>query len=377
MSRSLSKKPKLLVISDTALVQSDGKIFGFGPVVKELEQIEPLFESITWIGYNRPDRWNDGSLIEIPSHYRCYLLKRTGGNTLLDKLKIIFYLPITIFCILKLIPSHQAFHTRGPSVPAFVGILCSFIFKRKIWWHKYAGNWIEHPMPIFYQLQKRLLLFSSSSKVTINGKWSNLPKHILPFENPCIHESEIKTSEAIRLKIRGRTKPYLVFVGSLNPLKGVDLFIKALQKSGTQGYEKVVFIGGGKLLSEYKNRTAVFPNVEFTGYLNRIKIMEYLDLADFIVLPSFSEGFPKVLAEAAAFGVIPVCTSISSIPHYITSDCGYLISKPDIQELHNVLTCITKEHKQTLEQKATNAAQMARLFTYERFVLRVQKEILN
>jgi glycosyltransferase involved in cell wall biosynthesis len=173
-----------------------------------------------------------------------------------------------------------------------------------------------------------------------------------------------------------RHKYNLLYVGSLNRLKGVDVFIEALLMIGSNLFNKITFIGGGVKLEEYIKRTGMMPNIEFTGYLNREEIFNYFKQTDFIVLPSYSEGFPKVLAEAAAFGVIPICTSVSSIPQYITPECGYLISKPDVSELSEVLLKIISEPAEVLNNKAINCIKMSNLFTYERFIARIENEII-
>ena len=58
---------KLTIVSDTAIFCDKGKYFAFGPVVREVENFEYLFEEITWIGFNRLDKQNDLSMQEIKS----------------------------------------------------------------------------------------------------------------------------------------------------------------------------------------------------------------------------------------------------------------------------------------------------------------------
>ena len=68
MPKNLSKYSKLLVISDTGMYLKDGKVYAFGPVVKELEEILSLFDTITWIGFNQPEHKDNLSYIEIESN---------------------------------------------------------------------------------------------------------------------------------------------------------------------------------------------------------------------------------------------------------------------------------------------------------------------
>ena len=56
MYGDLPKYATLLVISDTAVFKRDGKAYGFGPVVKEIDAMLHLFKEITWIGFNRQEQ---------------------------------------------------------------------------------------------------------------------------------------------------------------------------------------------------------------------------------------------------------------------------------------------------------------------------------
>ena len=53
MPENISKYPKLLIVSDTAIrLVKNGSYEVFEPVAREIENIQHLFNSITWIGYN-------------------------------------------------------------------------------------------------------------------------------------------------------------------------------------------------------------------------------------------------------------------------------------------------------------------------------------
>ena len=52
MSENISKRPKLLIVSDTAMRLDNNVFKAFEPVVREIDNFRDLFESITWIGYD-------------------------------------------------------------------------------------------------------------------------------------------------------------------------------------------------------------------------------------------------------------------------------------------------------------------------------------
>ena len=55
----------------------------------------------------------------------------------------------------------------------------------------------------------------------------------------------------------------------------------------------------------------------FLGWLNREELNHINSKSHILILPTFSEGFPKVVAEAACFGCIPIVTNIAPINQYI------------------------------------------------------------
>jgi glycosyltransferase involved in cell wall biosynthesis len=87
-------------------------------------------------------------------------------------------------------------------------------------------------------------------------------------------------------------------------------------------------------------------------------------------LPSSSEGFPKVVAEGAAFGCIPLVTDVSSIAQYIhDGENGFLLKD------NMVPTIITKINQivNSLDLKSISMSSItiSTKFTYEYFNNRV------
>ena len=124
---------KLTIVSDTAIFCDKGKYFAFGPVVREVENFEYLFEEITWIGFNRLDKQNDLSMQEIKSKkINVVFLKNVGGKKVLSFLNIVFNYPAMLYIIIKHIYTAEVVHTRAPSHPAFIAVIVSFFLSKKI-----------------------------------------------------------------------------------------------------------------------------------------------------------------------------------------------------------------------------------------------------
>ncbi len=110
----------------------------------------------------------------------------------------------------------------------------------------------------------------------------------------------------------GEAQPMrLLVVGNLNPLKGIDILLCALEKIAVPWHLKVI---GAELqthteyaLRLYKHAAEISKNnvasrVEFLGWRNRENVRSLLATCDLFVLPSRSEACPIALLEAMAMG---------------------------------------------------------------------------
>ena len=227
--------------------------------------------------------------------------------------------------------------------------------------------------PVGYIFQKWWLWNNFlNCSVTINGSWPHQPVHCLSFENPCIDELE-KSIGIELLKTKIYDIPLTgIFVGRLETWKGVDRIIESLLVLIDKGFETFHFVGGGEKLSYYKEvvtKMDLSINVIFHDYLSRDKISPLFIESHVILLPSDNEGFPKVIAEAANYGCVPIVSNVSSIPHYINDANGFLWNAnrgkfKDFVESINL-------SPEILQSKAKEAFEMSKLFTFERYTQRI------
>ena len=115
-----------------------------------------------------------------------------------------------------------------------------------------------------------------------------------------------------------------------------------------------------------------------TGWLSRSQLNEIYTKCHLIILPSYaSEGFPKVLAEAASYGCVPVVSDISSIGQYIKNNISGILIE-DISPI-NIKAHLSKlsNNREKLMNMAASASNWVPLFTYARYINRIEKEIIN
>lgn len=380
MYKHISKNNKLLVVSDTGMAITDnGTVNAFGPVVIELNHLLLEFDEITWIGFHKQKQLHNKSYIAV-SHkkIKTILLDDVGGKTVFSKLKIIGYYPKMIRIILREVLKHKYIHSRAPSNPSVILMFMSFFFSKKIFWHKYAGSWVDEAS-FFYKLQRQFLKrLRDNSRVTINGDFST-KQNILSFENPCLDENDRSIGGVMIQNKYVSEKINFCFVGGLNLNKGIDKFINSLSKISSKQIGDIHIVGDGKDIKHYislsKNSNHTFI---FHGFLPKEEIRQIYNKSHFIILPSKSEGFPKVIGEAMNFGCIPIVSNISCIDNYIkTNENGFLLDAISEESIIKTIKLALSIEPEVFVSWIYNNYKAASIFTYSYYNSRVKKEIFN
>ncbi len=129
-----------------------------------------------------------------------------------------------------------------------------------------------------------------------------------------------------RMPVTGLEPKRIVTVASLErPYKGIDLLIDALARCVREGLDlTAVIVGDGRLRSQLEQLAGtlgVRDRVIFAGSVASGKpVREFLDAADLFVLPSRTEGLPRVIVEAMARGLPCIATRVGGIPELLEPD---------------------------------------------------------
>ena len=115
----------------------------------------------------------------------------------------------------------------------------------------------------------------------------------------------------------------------------------------------------------------------FHGLINRRKLNKIYSKAHFIILPSASEGFPKVLAEAASFGCIPIIPKIDSILIHMSELNNNAIELKSTGE-RSILETINSlpNRKNIYLEISNNLRNYSELFTYEKFNRKIEEHFI-
>jgi glycosyltransferase involved in cell wall biosynthesis len=105
----------------------------------------------------------------------------------------------------------------------------------------------------------------------------------------------------------------VLYLSRLHPIKGLDLFIDALQRLESTERFRVTLAGDGEAryvrwLKDEVERRGLTRRVHFAGFVSGEEKARLLERADIFVLPSYSENFGVAVAEAMAASIPVVVT---------------------------------------------------------------------
>jgi glycosyltransferase involved in cell wall biosynthesis len=128
--------------------------------------------------------------------------------------------------------------------------------------------------------------------------------------------------------------PFVVYIGRLHRLKGIDVLIKAISiATKEEPTLTAVIIGPGdqRPYRELANRLGVGKNVMFTGFVSEEVKIGALDASTALVLPSISnyvEVFSLAITEAWARGKPVVASAVGEIPYRVRHMVNGLLVPP-------------------------------------------------
>ncbi|TIS50594.1 glycosyltransferase family 1 protein [Mesorhizobium sp.] len=132
----------------------------------------------------------------------------------------------------------------------------------------------------------------------------------------------------------GITRPYALFVGTLEPRKNLANLITAygLLPAGTRSSCDLVIVGGKgwkqTRLADQVRGSELETNIKFTGFVDdRVLATLYANCL-FLAMPSLYEGFGFPIVEAQSFGKPVLTSSTSSMPE-VAGDSAVLADPND------------------------------------------------
>ena len=159
------------------------------------------------------------------------------------------------------------------------------------------------------------------------------------IEGSSFYPFELKDSLQAKIRVGGRANSKIILsVGRIEPVKGLDLILKAAALLPAEANFELFIVGGddrssalAAALKEEAYRLGLDGKVRFVGVVDHDLLPYYYNAADTTVLASHYESFGLVALESIACGTPVVASPVGVVPELIgaNSSIGCLVEQRD------------------------------------------------
>lgn len=169
----------------------------------------------------------------------------------------------------------------------------------------------------------------------------------------------IDLSEITKVKTFYGSKK-MVFLSRIHPKKGIELLLEAWRTSDTQGW--ILEIAGNGDENYIKSLAVLakdLTNVDFVGAKYGESKWDFIRTADIMILPTYSENFGIVIAEALAVGVPVITTKGTPWEDLEKYNCGWWIDL-SVTNLQSTLLKVFNTSIYSLEKMGINGQNLVK-----------------
>ena len=235
------------------------------------------------------------------------------------------------------------------------GMLEPWIVRRHYWTRK---------VPSLLAYQRRALFAADIVLATAESEKENIESIsqyccLLSDWHPKVHViGNGVDTQAIEMKTSWKRSQKLLFLSRIHPKKGIDLLLQAFSELQTidgllcDYVLQIVGEGDGTYLSSLRSladRLRVGEYVQWLGGVYGDRKWELIREADLLVLPTYSENFGIVVAEALASGT-PVLTTKGTPWNVLnTEHCGWCVDV-SVEAIKSALRSFAASSEDELQQ---------------------------
>lgn len=361
---------KFAIVTHVPHLKKNDQLYAYAPYVREMNLWNQYSDQVILVAPLKdlkPDSihlsYNHTAIkfLEVPSFNTIGL--RAKVSTLLKAPKI-------MMAIFKAMWEADHIHLRCPGNMGLLGCFAQIFFPNTPKTAKYAGNWDpKSRQPWSYKLQKWILsttFLTKNMQVLVYGEWPRQTKNIKPFFTATYYEKDKKSITTRNLD--GKIK--LLFAGTLAKGKRPLYAVQLTEKLFRDGHDvQLEFYGDGAEranLQHYISDNKLENIVFLKGNQTKEQLQKAYEESHFMVLPSQSEGWPKVVAEAMFWGCLPVATSVSCVPTMLDNEeRGLLLEmnpEKDSQKMANLI-----KQPEEYKNKVEKAVFWSRKYTLDYF----------
>ncbi len=196
--------------------------------------------------------------------------------------------------------------------------------------HRVSRKTLERLTVNVFEVFERIICVSETVKQVLIDCGAP-PEKLMVIANPSCNETS--SVDVVNNHV-------YAYVGRITPEKGVEDFCEAITLAKVDG----LIVGGGEGVEDLKKR---YPNITFTGWVDKKEIHGYLSKARCVVVPSrWREASGLVVEEAMSLGIPVIVSSETGAAEKIKKYGGGIIfRKGDINALVKSIHQINGETK--------------------------------
>lgn len=424
---------KFAIITHVQHIKNDSQYYGYAPYIREMNIWLQYVDEVIVVAPLVNKELNPIHEKYCHSKLRFLTVSEFNITSVANFFKALFKLPKVFSTVYLAMSQADHIHLRCPGNMGLIGALVQMLFPNKPKTAKYAGNWDPRAkQPITYKLQRWILsntFLTKNMQVLVYGDWDNQTKNIKPFFTATYSVDEIQNSEfriqnelslqtqsittdrgfysaqsdkpgdsALSLRAKSRTTENsldfarldkiendlppisFLFVGTLSKGKQPLYAIQLVEKLHQQGKNvRLNLFGEGILrdnLEQYISEKKLESIVSLKGNQSKETVLKAYQTSHFLILPSKSEGWPKVVAEAMFWGCVPIVSKVSCVPYML--DYGERGIQLEEQLEKDVIQVTSLLDDELLYQKTAFEGQSwSRQFTTDKFEVEIKKLLLK
>ena len=247
----------------------------------------------------------------------------------------------------------------------FLSFLILFLFRKRVFIYLFSSGHEEYKyilgrwsIWIYHTMYK--IVTSNSKVIVCHERLSNKKnKHLVYISR--LDEQWLKDYKKPLLD-----KPRFLYVGRLNPEKGIFEFLKM--------FDELKFDSELSIVGRAKNTSSINKKVKLCGYIADTNLLiKAYDSNNIMVLPSFTEATPYTLDESLS-RKRPVII-FEDISYIVREKIGVFVSKRDIESFSNTTKYIMdnydeiqkKMEKNVLPTKKSMIKQISNIIKLDKF----------
>lgn len=361
---------KFAIITHVPHLKEDSKLYAYAPYVREMNLWNQHVDEVLLVA---PYKKGTPDAIHISYETdRITFMEVPGFNAIefLGKVLALLKMPQIIWTIFKAMQKADHIHLRCPGNMGLLGCLLQIFFPAKPKTAKYAGNWDpKSKQPLSYRFQKWILgntFLTKNMQVLVYGEWPHQTKNIKPFFTATYGESD--KEPVVPKNLEGKIK--LLFAGTLSQGKRPMYAVQLAEMLYHKGHDVQLELYGDGVekepLEQYISQKELSKIIILLGNQTKERLQEAYQNSHFLVLPSQSEGWPKVVAEAMFWGCIPVSSPVSCVPNMLgNGERGILLDLELEKDSQKIAALINQP--EDYHEKAEKAVFWSRKYTLDYF----------